>query len=89
MKREPPADELAQRLEIALVPEELAIAPVLAVVLFLAVGAIVAVALDDAAEAGADRIDEHQIAEREPRLLVRDEPGRQLGQRSVRRKRDP
>ena len=85
---EPAAHELAERLEVALVPEVLLrvgrvvglAAAVLAVALLLG--------LDHAAEAGSDGIDEHEVGESEPRRLVLDELGRHRRQRAVGREVD-
>ena len=84
---EPAAHELAERLEVALVPEVL-----LRVGSVVRLRALLAVALllrlDDAAEAGADRVDEHEVGEREPGRLVLDEPRGHRRQRPVRREVD-
>ena len=86
--REPAAHELAERLEVALVAEVLlGIGGVVGLCAVLAVALLVG--LDDAAEAGPDRIDEDEIREREPRGLVLDQLRGELGQRAVRRERDP
>ena len=53
---------------------------------FLAVAFLLG--LDDAAEAGSDRIDEHEVGEREPRGLVLDELRRHRRQRAVGREVD-
>ena len=89
MARQPPAHELAQRLEVALLAEVLLrIGRVVSVLLLLRVLALVLV-LDHAAEARADGIDEHEVAEGEPRCLVLDESRRHRGKRAVRREVDP
>ena len=84
---EPAAHELAERLEIALVAEVLR-GGASTVLLFLLL-AVLGLVLDDAAEAGAHRIDEHEVGEREPRLLVLHEARRHRRQRAVGRERDP
>jgi hypothetical protein len=84
---DPAAHELAERLEVALVAEVL-LRAALGLLLLLTILAL-ALGLDHAAEAGAHRIDEHQVGERQPRLIVRHEPGRHPRQRSVRRKCHP
>ena len=87
----PAAHELGERLEVALVAEVLLRIRVLAlgaVRLLLAVVLRRVVLLDDSTEAGADRIDEDKVREREPRLLVVHEPRRHRRQRSVRRELD-
>ena len=55
---------------------------------FSSFAVVLALVVDDAAEAGPDRIDEHEIGEGEPRRLVLHEPRRHLRERPVRRERD-
>ena len=87
LRREPAPHELAERLEIAPLPEILLrIGRVF--VLLLALPVVLALVVDDATEPGPDRIDEHEIGESEPRRLVLHEPRRHLRQRPVRRERD-
>ncbi len=85
--------ELAERLEVALLAEVLVRIRLLAFALLrrallLPLLLALLVGLDDAAEAGADGVDEDEVGEREPRGLVLDELRRQLGQRPVGRKVD-
>ena len=88
MDGEPPAHELPQRLEIALVAEVLLGVGVVAVL-----GAFRLIVLlrrlDHAAEPGADGVDEDQVGERQPGLLVRHEPGGMRGSEPSTGKRDP
>ena len=87
LRREPAPHELAERFEIASLPEVLLrVGRVFFLLLVLRV--VLALLLDDAAEAGPDRIDEHEIGEGEPRRLVLHEPRRHLRERPVRRERD-
>src|SRR5439155_12479253 len=90
---EPARHELAERLEIALLAEvlvriRLLVGAGLALALRLLL-LLLALRLDDAAEAGADRVDEDEVGEREPRGLVLDELRRRGGHRPVDRERDP
>ena len=89
--RQPAADELRQRLEVALVAEVLLRVRLVARarrVFLLVVLLLLAVLLDDPAEARSDGVDEDEIREREPGLVVLDEPRRHRRQRAVRRKVD-
>ena len=84
---EPATHELAKRLEVALVPEVLLrVGGVLRLRALL--GLVLLLRLDDAAEAGAHRVDEHEVGEREPGRLVLDEPRGHRRQRPVRREVD-
>ena len=87
---QPAPHELRERLEVALLPEVLlrVDALVLVVARVPVGGLVLLLALDHAAEAGADRVDEHEVGEREPGRLVLHQPGRHLGERSVRGERD-
>ena len=80
--REPAAHELAQRLEVALLPEVLL--GIAGVLLLPVLRRPVALALDDAAETRAYRVDEDKVGEGEPRRLVLHEPGRHRRQRPIR-----
>src|SRR5262249_61075350 len=76
------AHELTGRLEVALVPEVLLrICPVLRLAALLRVRLLLG--LDDSAEAGADRVDEDEVAEGEPRRLVLDEARGHRRERAV------
>ena len=72
---EPEADERGQRIQIRLRAEEAACR-------------LLASAVTVAAEAGLDRIDEHEVGEREPGIRVRHDPGGRRGRRAV-LERDP
>jgi hypothetical protein len=87
VRGQPPPHRLAQRLEIALVTEVL-LARGVAVTVAASTGlgllgrvAVRVVVLDDAAEAGPDRVDEDEVGEGEPRFRVGDEPRWHLRQR--------
>ena len=90
VRGQPTPHELGERLEVALLPEVLLRVDGLVLVLARApVGSLLLLlALDHAAEAGADRVDEHEVGEREPGRLVLLQPRRHLRERAVRGERD-
>jgi hypothetical protein len=86
---EPAAHELAQRLEVALVPEVLlGVGHVVRRLRILLLGLLLG-RLDDAAEAGPDGIDDDQVGEGKPGRFVLDETCRHGGQRAVGREVHP
>jgi hypothetical protein len=86
---QPARHELAQRFEIAVLPEVLLGIEGVVLLVPLVLLVLRVLALDDAAESGSDRIDEDEVAEGQPGRLVLHEARGHCRQRAVRREVDP